>query len=527
MASLTKRAKAAWAALLGRGGGPRATAFSGAAHNRLTQDWLLAGTRSADGELRGDLRVLKNRAREMVRNNPHARRFRRLVSRNVIGRHGICLQAKVKNSAGMPDRTSNRAIEAAWKDWCRKGNCTADGRLSFSQVQKLYVETLVTDGEALLRVLPGFPNAHGFAVQLLDTDLLDETLNRPSGDGTNEIRMGVEIDRWGRPVAYHIWDRHPNDYQTQRSRERVRIPAEQIVHDFIPERPNQTRGVTYFAPTLMRARMLDAFEEATVVAARVGASHMGFFKPNPEHTAHDPSGEADNDIPLEAEPGTFQRLPIGYDFVGWDPAHPNTAFADFDKAMLRSIAAGLDVSYNSLAADLSDVNYSSLREGKLDERDVWSGLQQWVIDGLLERLYPEWMKWALTTDALSLPARNVQRWQDHEWQPRGWDWVDPLKDIQASEVAIALGVTSRTRICAERGVDFEEVLSELAAEQALAEAFGVTLEREPTPPAARRDDDGTAADAGADWLQVIEARMSGGNGNGNGHRTTGALNGGG
>src|SRR5690606_9806993 len=114
-------------------------------------------------------------------------------------------------------------------------------------------------------------------------------------------------------------------------------------------------------------------------------SHMAFFKPDPDHPGFDPTrGEDPGEIPMEAEPGTFGRLPVGYSVEEWDPNHPNTAFAEFDKAVLRSIAAGLDVSYNSLAADLSDANYSSRREGKLDERSVWAGLQQWMIDGLLE-----------------------------------------------------------------------------------------------------------------------------------------------
>lgn len=500
--------------------------------NRLTADWIFAATRSPDQEVRGDLRTLKNRARELTRSNPHARRFRRLLSHNVVGPTGVRLQAKVKNREGLPDRGINRKIEDAWKRWCRKGVCTADGRMSFAQVQRLYIETFAVDGEPLLRLLPGFGNEFGFAVQVLDTDQLDHELNRPAGKDANEIRMGVEIDQWGRPVAYHVWDGHPSD-PTVKARRPLRIPAEQIVHDLLADRPGQTRGVSWYAPILFRARMLHGYEESVVIGARGGAMNMGFFKPNPEH--YQVAVDEADDVPFEAEAGTFRRLPVGMDFEEYNPNQPTTSFSEFDKSMLRSIAAGLESSYSSLTGDLSDVNYSSIRQGKLDERDVWRVLQQLVIEALLERVFPEWLKWALTTGALELPSRNAARWGDHEWQPRGWDWVDPLKDIAATEKALANRLTSRTRVCAERGVDFEDLLAEIAAEEKLAREYEVEIappKASPAlPPRGRRDGEDDEEDDeetrallaeayAPEWLSRIDARING-NGNGRSH----ALNG--
>lgn len=522
MATLRKRIRAAWATL--RGSEPRATAFSGGASSRLTNDWIFAATRSPDQEIRGDIRVLKNRARDLSRNNPHARRFRRLLSHNVVGPHGVRLQAKVKDARGESDRETNRKIEAAFKEWSRKGICTADGRLSFAQVQRLYVETMAVDGEALIRLLPGFRNDFGFAVQVLDTDQLDAEFNRAAGSGKNEIRMGVEIDGWGRPVAYHLWDGHPTE-TGRREGARRRIPAEQIIHDFIGDRPGQTRGVTSYAPILFRAKMLDGYEEAAVVGARAGATNMGFFVPN----AQDPPQIDPNDpgeIPFEAEPGAFKKLPLGYSFEEYNPNQPTASFSEFDKAMLRSLAAGLDVGYCSLTGDLSDVNYSSIRQGKIDERDVFRVLQTGIIESLMERVYAEWLKWAITMGALVLPSRNAARYSAHSWQARGWDWVDPLKDIMAADASVALGVNSRTRICAERGLDFEDVLIELADEQRLAESHGVTLGTVKQVHAAAligasKDDGDGDNEAGAHWLNRIDAQLNG-NGNGNGRH---ALNG--
>ncbi len=511
MASLRKRFSAAWSAL--KGSGPRATAYGGASANRLTADWIMAATRSPDQEVRGDLIALKNRARDLARNNPHAHRFRRVLSSNVVGPHGIRLQSKAKGPDGTPDRETNRAIEAAWRKWGMKGNCTADGRLSFAEVQRLYLETWAVDGEALLRLLPGFDNEFGFAVQLLDTDQLDSEYSRAPGEGTNEIRMGVEIDRWGRPVAYHLWDGHPTEYG-RRNTKRIRVPAEQIVHDFTADRAGQTRGVTMFAPVLFRAKMLDGYEEAVVVAARTGATNMGFFVPDPEMHQVDVDGE--EEIPFEAEPGTFKRLPAGMTFEAYNPTQPTTSFSEFDKAMLRSISSGLDVGYTSLAGDLSDVNYSSIRQGKLDERDVFRVFQTSLAGGLLERVFGEWSTWAVTSGQIPITALKSPSWRDHLWQSRGWDWVDPLKDIVAADTSVALGVNSRTRICAERGMDFEDVLEELAEERRLAERYGVPLGTTAKTKAsdALNTNDPEDKEAAA-LFGLIETRM-----NGNGHHAT-------
>ncbi len=459
-------------------------------HNRLTSDWL-AGIQSPDQEVRSEAKTLRKRAREMARNNPHARRFKGLVSENVIGPHGITLQARVTRPNGDLDEPINSRIESAFKLWCEPGNCTADRRSSFSEVCQLYMETLAVDGEVFLRILPGFRNSFGFALQVLDADWLDEEFNRPAGNGKNEIRMGVEVDEWNAPLAYHFWSHHPYDPQNGGKRERVRIAADQIIHAFIIARPGQTRGVTWFASALFRWRMLDAFEVAAVTSARIGASKVAVWESTEdanEATAYGASPE----IPMDAEPGTMIVAPRGYKLTDWSPEYPNIEYGEFSKAVLRSIAAGLRTSYNLLASDLEGVNYSSIRAGVLSERDVWRLLQQRFVSRVLCRVYPQWMFWAQTVGALQLPTRNVARWQEAHWQPRTWDWVDPLKDISAAKLAIDECLTSRTRVCAAQGTDFYEILREKEREEKAARTAGITLGAASSPDltdAATEDDE--------------------------------------
>ena len=490
---------------------PRATAFHGATHSRLTEDWILASIRSADAEVKGDLRTLRKRSRELVRNTSLGARFQALVKDNVIGPHGIRLQALPKDPTGEPDSDAARAVEDAWKRWgSEPALCSADGKLSWHDVEDLHVETQAQDGESLLRMLPGFDNEFGFAVQVLDVDQLDEDFNRPAAQGKNEIRMGVEVNAWGRPVAYHVWSSHPFDFQGSHRRERVRIPAVQIVHRYQVRRAGQSRGVPWYAPILMDSRMLTAALEAELIASRQAAAKAGVFEqeasavPDPNQ----PDGYADA-FEWEMAPGVWDVLPPGLTAKFFDPTHPNAAFDAFSKIILRGVAAGLGTSYHSLTGDLTSVSFSSIRDGTLKERDVWRRLQEREATHTHRPIFLAWLRWALAMGQIDLPARELDRLKRHAWVPRGWPWVDPLKDAQAAAIDIRLGLDSRTRLAAERGRDFEEVLEEQAREAALAEKHGVRLSTDVSR-TNRDDDDPDGHSSGS----RIAAYLANGNGNG-------------
>lgn len=457
------------------------TSYAGARMSRLTEDWILASILSADQEVQSSLRTLRARSRELSRDNDLASRYVSLVEENVVGADGMRLQARVTRPDRTPDNGINQRIEDAFAEWSEPENASVDGRLSWADIQQLVARTVPGDGESIIRLVGGFRgNRFGFALQLLDADQLDEEYDRPVGTGPNgqrrnEIRMGVEWDQWRRPVAYHLWDHHPSDH-TARGRERVRVPAADISHLYRHGRVAQSRGVPWFAPALFKIKMVAGYEEAEVVAARTAAAKGGFFVLNDDAVVPNPEApDAGGPIRTEVEPGVFDRLPAGWTFKEWDPQHPTTAFSDFHKAMVRGIATGLDVSYTALANDLEHVNFSSIRAGLLSERDAWRKYQAWLVSHLHRRVYLAWLTWALTTGALRLPSRNRDRWSKHRWQTRGWPWVDPDKDLSAAAKEIRLGLNSRTRLAAERGRDFEEILRELAQEEEMAREMGVAL----------------------------------------------------
>ena len=332
---------------------PGQRSFKGANVSRLTSDWL-SPTTTGDEEIRGSLVRLRGRCRELERNNDYVRRYLDGMENNVLGAQGVGLQMKVMDQPNSPDRYANFAIEQAWSLWGKAANCTPTGKMTWRDLQRLALRSCIRDGDVLIRIIRGYKNPFGFSLQLIEADRLDNEHNLKLKNG-NRIRMGVEVDQFGKPVAYHILDNHPGDNYSASYQRRQRIPANEIIHVFNQERVSQTRGVPWMVSAMTRLQQLAGYEEAEVVAARVSSCKMGWLM---KENSDGYTGEEDTDYNLlmEAEPGTIEELPSGMKFQEWNPSHPTTAYKDFVKSTLRGIASGLGVSYELVSGDLEGVN---------------------------------------------------------------------------------------------------------------------------------------------------------------------------
>lgn len=452
--------------------------FEAAQYNRLTHSFMQSA-RSINAELRGDLDALRRRSRELAKNEPLARKYLSMVTQNVCGASGFKLQSRV-TEGGKVDQFANDAIEAAWKAWSKPGVCDVSGKLSFEDMTRAVIKAVARDGEAILRIRDGADNGFGYALQLLDIERLDTTLNRDESTGKPAIVMGVEIDSDGRPIAYHLISNFIGRDVT--AKKTVRVDASAIIHLFMTDDPEQMRGIPWMHASMIRMHHLKGYEEAAIVAARVGASKMGFFTTPDGDGTPLADGEEESGIPYtEAEPGQFGVLPEGTTFEKFDPDYPHAMYPEFVKAAKRDIGSGLNAAYHSLANDLEGVNFSSIRSGTLEERDEWMLIQGWLIGQYLDRVFDGWLIAALLSGAIrqangsALPASKYQKFRAHEFMGRRWQWVDPLKDINASVMAMENGLASPYTIAGQQGVDAEDVLSDIARFQALADSLGVKL----------------------------------------------------
>jgi lambda family phage portal protein len=455
--------------------------FVAATSDRLTASWN-AGHRAINEELRSDLDALRARSRDLSKNNDYARKFLRMVARNVVGPAGFTLQARVQDAPGKPDGLANAAVEAAWARWCKRGGAEITGRMNFGDACRAIVSAVARDGEALVRLVRGADAANPelLAIQLLDVGRLDTARNTVSVNGGNAIIMGVEVDAYLRPVAYWIKDKPDGSTSSAK-----RFLALDVLHIFVPENAEQTRGLPWMHAAMLAMHDLGEFNQSALLAARKGADTLGWLTTAsgelPPGIAGDTADAAPLSLPHTGDKGYFDVLPDGVDVKPYDSKYPNEVYEPFTKAILRRISAGLDVAYNGLANDLEGVNFSSIRAGVLEERDQWSTLQAWYIDAVLEPIYTAWFNAAMLMGTITmpngtpLPVAKAAKFLAHEWQGRRWSWVDPLKDIEAARLEVKTGIASPQMIAARNGVDVEDVISSIAVFEQMVQTAGVTL----------------------------------------------------
>lgn len=459
--------------------------FAGAAYGRLLNDWIASST-SQDAEARMAIRTLRNRARDLGRNNDYVVNALRAIQNNTIGQ-GVKLQAQVKRKrgpgAGQMDSDINEAIETAWRSWQRARNCHTAGVLSFSAMERLLVRSMAESGEIFVRKIRKSMGRSPIplALEIIEADLLDENYNGEYQG--RQIRMGVEVNEWFRPVAYWFFTQHPGDIQFgsvgNMEQRRVRIPANEIIHLYVADRPGQTRGLPWFASAMTRLRHMQGYEEATVIAARAQACQMGFIEtPDPEF-----EGEAvyDGERVSSFEPGKIATLAPGEKFVSHSPTQPSGLLDPFMRYMLRGVASGVGVSYETLSKDYSQSNYSSSRLALLDDRDTWRTLQQLIIEMFHQNVFEEWLELAVMSGTLNLPGYETQRerYEDVRWIPRGWQWIDPAREIAAYKTAVRSGFMTLTDVVAQNGGDFEELAHARARELDLCDELELVFDSDP------------------------------------------------
>lgn len=456
--------------------------YAGASVGRLTSDWSALNT-SADSEISTSLRLLRARSRELVRDNEYASNAVRIVQNNVIGQ-GIGLQAQVVNSRGKLLDAINDQIESLWDYWCDRKVCHTAGLLGFADIERIAVGQLVEAGEVLVRKIrqPFGGSKIPFALEVIEADRLMDQYQTARAPNGNSIRMGVEVDAWGRPVAYWLHPTHPGDYQFSafQPSKFIRVPADEIIHLYIIDRVPQTRGVPWFHATLKRLNNMAGYEEAEIVAARASANIVGFVK-SPEAAAGDEVQSGQRII--DSEPGTFKQLLPGEDFVGFNPSRPNSQLEPFMRFMLRSCAAGIGVSYESLSRDYSQSNYSSSRLALLDDRDLWRVLQGFVIRNFRNEIHREWLDAAVLCGELVFPDfySNRRKYEAARFKPRGWSWIDPAKEEAAYRAAVRDGFMTQSDVIGltNNGADFEDVMKARAQEIEMMKDLGLVFDTSP------------------------------------------------
>jgi lambda family phage portal protein len=468
--------------------------YAAASFGRTAADWIAQST-SADAELFTSLRTLRNRSRQLVRDNEYAAHaIKRVLPNNIVGQ-GVRFQAQVMMRRGKSlNQKINTAIEGKWERWKRAEFCHTAGRLAFEDIERMVMACVPESGELLVRMIcKSFGGSKvPFALEVIEADQLVDNFSGRTNEG-REIRMGVEVDEWQRPVAYWLYPRHPGDYtiaSTAPSNTWQRVPADEVIHIALFDRPMQTRGVPWLHAAMTKLRHTGGFEEALIVKARASASIMGFIQSDSQDTGvpgtgDDPMGAddvVDGEKVYDMAPGVIKELAPGETFNGFAPNGIDAAVEPFIRFLIRSFAVGTGISYESVSRDYSQSNYSSSRLALTEDRDHYRVLQAWLIRRFHQRVFEKWLEMAVLAGELDLPGyeNDPEIYQAVRWSPRGWDWIDPVKEVAAYRAAVRAGFMATDDVIAAKGGDAEETFKRMKRDNDLAKEYGLVLDTDPS-----------------------------------------------
>jgi len=437
--------------------------YEGASRGRRTEGWRAPGT-SANAETRNQLALLRNRSRDLVRNNAYAARAVSVIVNNVVGT-GIIPQVR------LPAGRRRNQVERLVRAWMDTSACDADGRHSFYGLQARAMRSVVESGEVLIRrrrrrASDGL--AVPMQIQVIEPDFLDSGRDGPQPGG-GVVHQGVEFDQLGRRVAYWLFDEHPGDLTRMRSLSSRRVPADQVIHMFRDDRRGQVRGVPWAAPVLIRHRDVADYEDAQGLRQKIAACFAAFVE------GEDPAdlNAADPAAPLSEtlEPGVIEHLAPGKRVTFATPPGVE-GYAEYMRQQLTAMAAGYGVTYEALTGDLSNVNFSSGRMGWIEfGRNVddwrWHMLIPQMCDGV----------WAWLSEVLVVMIGGEP--PPVAWTPPRRTMIDPAKEIASTKEAIRSGLTSLSEEIRQNGHDPDVLLAEIAADSRRLDELGLVLDSDP------------------------------------------------
>lgn len=467
------------------------------------RDWNPVGG-SADADLLPDLDTLTARSRDLGRNNGLMAGGMQTLRDNIVG---AVLRLSATPDYRLLGWTRERArewgnvTEAKFRSWAETTECDA------ARTQNLLGLTLQALGGAMLNgdalALPLWlprPGARwNTRLMMVESDRLATPIGM---EHREDIRKGIEFDKWGAPVAYHFLKRHPGDAfafgfygmtRDAQSMEWDRVPAftpwgrRRVIHLHDKERTGQSRGKPVVSAVMREFHMagkyaaneLQASLANSLVAAFLEsdldpASAAELFGENPRDAWNASVAQTRNIRQLKG--AAVIPLPAGARLSSFTPGRPNQAFEAFMLASLRHIAAGMNLPYELLLKDFSKTNYSSARAALLEAWRYFHGRRRWLSDYWLRAIYELWLEEAINAGEIEAPGfyENRYAYLRARFIFGGRGWVDPVKEAQAAALRIETGISTLEKECAEQGDDFEEVMDQRAIEMRMAAERGLT-----------------------------------------------------
>jgi lambda family phage portal protein len=445
-----------------------ALAYEGANTGRRTTGWTTGGT-SANAEVSAAAPLLRERSRDLIRNNPLARNAKFQFKSKLVGT-GITPRANTGKAS------LNKKIDELWRMFDETGNADGDGTIC--SMQQSWAGGMFESGDVFLRrrqrrATDGLKIP--LQIQTLEADFLDRS--RQSADITGSTIDGVAFDRIGRRTGYWMWKQHPGERQVMRqSFESSFVASDEIGHLYEADRPGQVLGVPRLAAVMRKMKDLDDLSEAKLYARKIEACFAVFVKQT--DTANGPllgaeSTQDDGKRIESLEPGMIEYLRQDEDISFAEPKG-SPGYTDETRLWQHEIAAGLQIPYELLTGDLSQINYSSYRGSLLSFRDMIESARWNVfIPRALSRV------WVWFIDACFIAGLIPERNYGVEWDAPSFDLLDRLEEAKADLAELRCGTMTWPQAVGRKGYDPDKQAAEIAAWWIKLDNLGLIFDCDP------------------------------------------------
>jgi lambda family phage portal protein len=469
---------------------PAQSSYKAAGQGRRLHIWRPPNS-GPNSALAYELPTIRGRLRAAARNDPWEG-----AALDKLDANGIACGIQAKGW---------KPAEPLWNAWMQV--CDAAGVLDGYGQQYLAWHEWNEIGEVFVRLRPrreadGLPVP--LQIELIEAEQCPTDLYTTASNG-NEIKAGIEFDSIGRRVAYWMHREHPGDgLLSVNGNERVRIPADRIIHLYRPVRAGQLRGIPDQASVLVRMFNLEHMDDNVLERQKLANLFAGFYTraidpENPDSMIEDMTAGADgevlesddDDTPLAGlEPGTMQELPPGVKAEFAQPPAPSSDYTEFVRGHLLAVAARHGVPFEVLTGDLRNVSDRALKL-ILNEFRRAIEMRQWLffIPRYCQRIREEFFNAAVMARKLEIPDydTNTAKYVDTLWVPQGWPYSHPVQDVTADIKAMRAGLLPRYDALLRAGEDPERVDEQIAADNARADRLGLVLDSDPrkTTPAGK------------------------------------------
>lgn len=482
---------------------------SGAARNKNSMRGWLASSKTPQEDIDKNIPVLRQRSRSLFMSAPLAVSAIKTNRTNIVG-EGLRLKSAIDGDfLGMtPEEAAQwqRSAEREFELWARSKFCDSTRVNNFYEIQQVACMSWLMNGDACVlleyepptKMLP-----YGLRIHLIESDRISTPhstgnnvyLYAADPDTKNRIFNGVEVDADNRVVAYHICSTYPNSSLYARKEwKRVKAFGEKtgtpnVLMIYETERAEQYRGVPYLAPVIESLKQLTRYSEAEMMAAVIngfftvfvksekGASETGFTG-----VVDEEDRISDDDVNYELGPGMVNILAPGEDIEIADAKRPSSNFDAFTTSLAKYVGAALEIPVEVLVKHFSS-NYSASRAALLE---AWKGFRMkrsWLAADFCQPVYEMFLAEAIGAGRLKAPGFFLDpvirmAYCGAQWNGPAQGMIDPVKEVNAAEKRINIGISTRQRETIEMtGGDFDSNVAQLARENQLMEAAGLHTAR--------------------------------------------------